>query len=68
MRPYRNKLLHFVALIFFDYFCAMMKRRNTATQEAVLSILTSKRRAMSQDAIVKQMEVNADRATIYRRY
>ena len=43
-----------------------MKRRNTATQEAVLSVLTSKRRAMSQDAIVKQMEVNADRATIYR--
>ena len=44
----------------------MMKRRNTATQEAVLSVLTSKRRAMSQDAIVKQMKVNADRATIYR--
>ena len=43
-----------------------MKRRNTATQEAVLSVLTSKRRAMSQDAIVKQMEVDADRATIYR--
>jgi Fur family ferric uptake transcriptional regulator len=44
----------------------MMKRRNTATQEAVLSVLTSKRRAMSQDAIVKQMDVSADRATIYR--
>jgi Fur family transcriptional regulator, ferric uptake regulator len=44
----------------------MMKRRNTATQEAVLSVLTSKRRAMSQDAIVKQMAVDADRATIYR--
>jgi Fur family ferric uptake transcriptional regulator len=44
----------------------MMKRRNTATQEAVLSVLTSKRRAMSQDAIVKQMDVDADRATIYR--
>ena len=43
-----------------------MKRRNTATQEAVLSVLTSKRRAMSQDAIVKQMDVDADRATIYR--
>lgn len=43
-----------------------MKRRNTATQEAVLSVLTSKRRAMSQDAIVKQLGVNADRATIYR--
>ena len=44
----------------------MTKRRNTATQEAVLSVLTSKRRAMSQDAIVKQMDVSADRATIYR--
>jgi Fur family ferric uptake transcriptional regulator len=44
----------------------MMKRRKTATQEAVLSVLTSKKRAMSQDAIVKQMDVNADRATIYR--
>lgn len=43
-----------------------MKRRNSATQEAVLSILTRKRRAMSQDAIVKQMEIGADRATIYR--
>ncbi len=43
-----------------------MKRRNTATQEAVLSILTNNKRAMSQDAIVKQMAVDADRATIYR--
>lgn len=43
-----------------------MKRRNTATQEAVLSVLTSRRRAMSQDAIVKQMNIDADRATIYR--
>ena len=43
-----------------------MKRRNTATQEAVLSVLTSKRRAMSQDAILKKMDVEADRATIYR--
>jgi len=44
----------------------MMKRRNTATQEAVLSVLTSKRKAMSQDAIVKQMNIEADKATIYR--
>lgn len=43
-----------------------MNRRNTATKEAVLSILTSKRRAMSHDAIIKQMDVEADRATIYR--
>lgn len=44
----------------------MRKRRNTATKEAVLAVLTSKRRAMSQDAIVKQMDVEADRATVYR--
>ena len=44
----------------------MMKRRNTLTQEAVLALLTSKRRAMSQDSIIKQMDVIADRATIYR--
>lgn len=44
----------------------MMKRRNTATQEAVLAVLTNKRKAMSQDAIVKQMTIDADRATIYR--
>ena len=44
----------------------MIRRRNTAIQEAVLSILTSKRRAMSQDAIVRQMDIDADRATIYR--
>lgn len=44
----------------------MTKRRNTATKEAVLSVLTVKRRAMSQEAIVKQMDVGADRATVYR--
>lgn len=43
-----------------------MKRRNTPTQKAVLSVLTSKRRAMSQDAILKQMEVEVNRATVYR--
>lgn len=43
-----------------------MKRRNTATQEAVLSVLTSNRRAMSQDTIFKQMDIQADRATVYR--
>ena len=43
-----------------------MQRRNTATQEAVLSVLTNKKKAMSQDVIVKEMNVDADRATIYR--
>ncbi|MGO1245059.1 MAG: Fur family transcriptional regulator [Sphingobacterium sp.] len=44
----------------------MVKRRNTATQEAVLAVLTSKRGAMSQDAIVRKMDIDADRATVYR--
>lgn len=44
----------------------MIKRRNTATQEAVLSVLTSKRRAMSQDAILRQIDIDINRATIYR--
>ncbi|MFC4209740.1 Fur family transcriptional regulator [Pedobacter lithocola] len=44
----------------------MIKRRNTATQEAVLSVLATKRRAMSQDLIVEQLGIDANRATIYR--
>lgn len=43
-----------------------MKRRNTASKDAVLAVLANSRKAMSQDAIVKQMDVDADRATIYR--
>jgi len=43
-----------------------MKRRNTTSKEAVLALLASSGKAMSQEAIVKQMEVSADRATVYR--
>lgn len=43
-----------------------MKRRKTASKEAVLSVLTNSKKAMSQDAIMQQMELNADRATVYR--
>lgn len=43
-----------------------MKRRNTASKEAVLSVLTNSKKAMSQDAIMQHIEVDADRATIYR--
>ena len=43
-----------------------MKRRSTPTIEAVLTLLTNTRKAMSQDAIEKNIEVNIDRATIYR--
>ncbi|ANI89764.1 MULTISPECIES: Fur family transcriptional regulator [Bacteroidota] len=44
----------------------MFKRRNTEAKGAVLSVLTRKRRAMSQDTIIQQMGVKADRATVYR--
>lgn len=43
-----------------------MKRRNTSTKEAVLSILSSTRKAMSQDAIEKKIGGTMDRATVYR--
>ncbi|MEQ9097509.1 MAG: transcriptional repressor [Imperialibacter sp.] len=43
-----------------------MKRRNTTSKEAVLSVLTNARKAMSQDAIEKEIDVDANRATIYR--
>jgi Fur family ferric uptake transcriptional regulator len=43
-----------------------MKRRNTTSKEAVLSILTTTRKAMSQHAIEQQLNVDVDRATIYR--
>ena len=43
-----------------------MKRRNTTSKEAVLTVLTGTRKAMSQDAIEKRMDVDVDRATVYR--
>lgn len=43
-----------------------MKRRSTPTKGAVLSLLTNTGKAMSQDAIEKNIELNMDRATIYR--
>lgn len=43
-----------------------MKRRNTGSKEAVLSLLTKSKKAMSHDAIERQLGGEADRATIYR--
>ncbi|MBP1838859.1 Fur family transcriptional regulator [Formosa algae] len=43
-----------------------MKRRNTPSKEAVLDLLAHTGKAMSRDAIEKQLEVDIDRATIYR--
>jgi Fur family ferric uptake transcriptional regulator len=43
-----------------------MKRRNTLSKEAVLNVLQETGQAMSQDAIEQKIDVEADRATIYR--
>lgn len=43
-----------------------MKRRTTPSKEAVLSVLTRTGKAMSQDAIERKIDVDMDRATIYR--
>ena len=43
-----------------------MQRRNTAAKEAVLSILKSSGKAMSKAAIEKKIDIDVNRATIYR--
>ncbi len=43
-----------------------MKRRSTPTKEAVIAVLKAGTRAMSQDAIEQKIEIEIDRATIYR--
>lgn len=44
----------------------VMKRRNTPTKEAVLAVLKKTGKAMSQDAIEKEITININRATVYR--
>ena len=43
-----------------------MKRRKTPAKEAVLNLLSQSQKAMSHDAIEQEIEVDANRATIYR--
>lgn len=43
-----------------------MKRRNTPSKEAVLDLLMRSGKAMSRDAIEQKIDVEIDRATIYR--
>lgn len=43
-----------------------MKRRSTPAKDAVMSVLASARKAMSQDAIERKINIDIDRATIYR--
>lgn len=44
----------------------MVKRRNTAAKEAVLAVLMKKGKALSQESVINQIGVDADRATVYR--
>lgn len=43
-----------------------MKRRNTPTKDAVLNVLADSKKAMSQEAIMKKVDIDIDRATVYR--
>lgn len=43
-----------------------MKRRNTPTKDAVLEVLAETGQAMSQDAIEQKIDIDINRATIYR--
>jgi Fur family ferric uptake transcriptional regulator len=43
-----------------------MKRRSTPSKEAILNVLTDSKKAMSQDAILKKVPLDMDRATVYR--
>ena len=43
-----------------------MKRRNTASKQAILDLLAQTGKAMSREAIEKKIDVDMDRATIYR--
>lgn len=43
-----------------------MKRRSTATKDAVLSVLSKSGKALSKQSIEKQVGIDIDRATIYR--
>ncbi|WP_299780634.1 transcriptional repressor [uncultured Formosa sp.] len=43
-----------------------MNRRNTPTKDAVLNLLSNSKKALSQDAIEKQLDIKINRATIYR--
>lgn len=43
-----------------------MKRRSTPTKEAVMAVLTGNTKAMSQDSIERKIDIDIDRATVYR--
>lgn len=43
-----------------------MKRRSTPTKQAILDLLSRSGKAMSHDAIEDKIDININRATIYR--
>ncbi|AQX83517.1 transcriptional repressor [Elizabethkingia bruuniana] len=43
-----------------------MKRRNTPSKEVIFNLLANTGKAMSRDAIEQKIDVEIDRATIYR--
>lgn len=43
-----------------------MKRRNTPSKEAVMDVLVRSKKALSHEAIEQNLELDIDRATIYR--
>jgi Fur family ferric uptake transcriptional regulator len=43
-----------------------MIRRSTPTKDAVLNVLADSKKAMSQEAIMKKVDIDIDRATVYR--
>ena len=43
-----------------------MNRRNTPSKEAILDLLSGSKKALSQDAIERQLDIEINRATIYR--
>jgi len=43
-----------------------MIRRSTPTKDAVLNVLADSKKAMSQEAIMRKVDINIDRATVYR--
>lgn len=43
-----------------------MRRRNTPSKEAVLELLMNSKKALSHEAIEQKIDIDIDRATIYR--
>lgn len=56
----------YINFLLLQVSCNNMKRRNTPTKQAVLTLLTTSGKAMSTDMIEKKIKIKINRATIYR--